>query len=147
MPSKSTYQFSDVEEKVLDAIKQGQDAALSAVRDAADAVASALPKVPEWVGSVTSSLPRLPEWADLGITPSIENLMAFSEKIWDSQRRFNQQLFEAVEPIGSQALAAARETAKAATLVSDAPAAPKTTASHTAKTTASHTPKTTTPKA
>src|SRR5580704_14779911 len=82
-----------VQEKVLDAIRQGQEATLTAVREVADAFTSALPKLPEWAESFTTSLPKMPEWAEaytakmpeMPTFPSFETLIGFSEKVWEGQ--------------------------------------------------------------
>ena len=114
--------LSVVQEKVLEAIRVGQEATLTAVRETTEAYTSAIPKVPEWAGAFTASLPRLPEWAeayvpkfpDFSVVPSYETLIGFTEKVWDAQREFNQRLYEALTPIGASTFAAAKETAKAA---------------------------------
>ena len=122
MPTTVAEQVTAVEDQVLDLIRQGQDTTLSVVREITGAITSALPKVPEWVDAFTASLPKFPDWAqsylpevpDQVTLPSIDNLVDFSEKVWDSQRQFNQKLIDTIAPVANQAMAAARETAKAA---------------------------------
>jgi hypothetical protein len=114
--------LSVVQEKVLEAIRAGQEATLNAVRETTEAYTSAIPKVPEWAEAFTSAMPRLPEWAeayvprfpDFSAVPSYERLIGFGEQVWDVQRQFNQDLYEALTPIGSSTFAAAKETVKAA---------------------------------
>nr|MDQ6948121.1 hypothetical protein [Actinomycetota bacterium] len=111
-----------VQEKVLDAIRVGQEATLTAVRETAEAFTTALPKMPEWAEAFTNAMPKLPEWAeaytpklpDLSVLPSFESLIGFTEKVWESQREFNLKLYEAIAPIGKSAFGAAKDTAKVA---------------------------------
>ena len=124
MPTKdqSYDTLNAVQEKVLEAIRVGQEATLTAVRETTEAYTSAIPKVPEWAEAFTSAMPRLPEWAeayvprfpDFSVVPNYESLIGFSEKVWDAQREFNHRLYDALTPIGSSTFAAAKETAKAA---------------------------------
>src|SRR5579884_496709 len=121
MPTTISEQVTAVEDQVLDLIHQGQDTALAAVRDIAHTLTSTLPKVPEWVESFAGSLPKFPEWVQSYVPnvpeqmslPDIDNVVDFYEKLWDSQRQFNQQVIDALTPIASSALSATRETAKA----------------------------------
>lgn len=121
MPTTINDQVIAVEDQVLDLIHQGQDTTLAAVRDIANTLTSALPKVPEWVESFAGSLPKFPEWVQSYVPnvpeqvtlPDVDNLVDFYEKVWDSQRKFNQKVIDAISPIADSALSAARETAKA----------------------------------
>jgi hypothetical protein len=143
MPNEaSAVQDTAMQDKVFDAIKQGQEATLSAVREAAEAFTTALPKVPEWVEAFTSSMPKMPEWAeayapklpDLPALPTFESIIGFSEKVWESQREFNMKLYDAIAPIGRSAFVAAKDTAKAAKpAVETAPKAEHATKTTSAK--------------
>lgn len=143
-PTASTDTASAVQEKVLDAIKVGQEATLTAVREAADAFTTALPKMPEWAEAFTTAMPKMPEWAEaytpklpnVSVLPSFEALIGFTEKMWESQREFNLKLYEAIAPIGRSAFGAAKDTAKAAKPAAD-----------NVKAAAEHTPRTTAAKA
>jgi hypothetical protein len=125
--------LSAVQEKILEAIRVGQEATLTAVRETT---------VPEWAEAFTSAMPRLPEWAeayvpkfpDFSVIPSYETLIGFTEKVWDAQRQFNQNLYEALTPIGASTFAAAKETAKAAKPAEDKARA---AGEHTPRTTSS----------
>jgi enoyl-CoA hydratase/carnithine racemase len=109
-----------VQEKVLDAIKVGQEATLTAVREVADAYSSSLPKLPEWAEAFSAAMPKLPEWAGaykpempaFPSLPSLATLIEFTEKVWEGQRDFNLKLYDAIAPIGRSAFEAAKDTAK-----------------------------------
>jgi hypothetical protein len=132
---------TEVQEKVLDAIKQGQEATLTAVKEVADAFTTALPKMPEWAEAFTTALPKLPDWAevytpklpDMPVVPSFEALIGFTEKVWEGQREFNLKLYEAIAPIGRSAFGAAKDTAKVAKPAAEAATKPE----HTPRTAAS----------
>jgi hypothetical protein len=155
MTNQTESEAIAVREKVLDATKQGQDATLSAVREATEAYTSALPKVPEWVEAFTSALPKMPDWAEAWAPklpdlpfPSFEGMIAFTQKVWESQRDFNMKLYEALTPIAASTFDAAKETAKVAKPPTDAAKTEhaKAAAEH-AKAAAEHTTRATSPKA
>lgn len=102
--------FHEAQEKLLDAVKVGQDATLAAVRHAADAFT---PKP-----SDTSVFPNF-------VLPNFETLIDFTEKLWENQREFNMSIYEAVAPIGRSTFGAAKDAAETA----------KATAEHTPRTT------------
>lgn len=111
-----------VQEKLLEAIRVGQEATLTAVRDAAEAFTTAVPKMPEWVEAMTTAMPKMPEWAggltsnlpDVAVLPSFETLIGFTETLWENQREFNLKFYDAIAPFGRSAFGAAKDTAKAA---------------------------------
>jgi hypothetical protein len=141
-PNQDT--ITAVQEKVLDAIKQGQEATLTTVREVAEAFTTTLPKVPEWTEAFSTALPKMPEWAEaytprvpeFPVLPSFEAIIGFTEKVWEAQRDFNMKLYEAIAPIGRSAFGAAKDTAKAAKPAADR-IPTKPVPEHTPKTAAS----------
>jgi hypothetical protein len=89
----ATEVISSVEDQVLEAVKQGQEAIVKAVRTWADASKSLIPDLPP--------LPfadQLPNTSDL-----VENAFAFVDKILASQREFASELLEAAKPVYANA--------------------------------------------
>ena len=87
----ATEVISSVEDQVLEAVKQGQEAIVKAVRTWADASKSLIPDLPP--------LPfadQLPNTSEL-----VENAFAFVDKILASQREFAGELLEAAKPVYS----------------------------------------------
>ena len=85
----ATEVISSVEDQVLEAVKQGQEAIVKAVRTWADASKSLIPDLPP--------LPfadQLPNTSEL-----VENAFAFVDKILASQREFASELLEAAKPV------------------------------------------------
>lgn len=78
-----------LQEQVLDAIKQSQDAALQAVSAWSESVAKLAPKLPD--------IPKLPI-ADVVPKPSelSEEFFEFAQELLASQRRFVEQLIAAL---------------------------------------------------
>ena len=91
---------TEVADKMLEAIKVGHEATLSAVSEATQAYASKLPDY----------------WS---VMPDFETLIDFSQELWERQREFNKNLYEALAPIGRTAFGAAKDTAKAAKTAAD----------------------------
>jgi hypothetical protein len=149
MTKESTYDtlnydtLTAVQDKVLEAIRVGQEATLTAVRETAEAFTTAVPRVPEWAEAFTSALPKPPEWAeayvpkvpDFSVLPSFQTVIGFTEKVWEAQRQFNLKLYEAIAPIGTSTFAAAKETVKATT--KPVPDQAKPAAEHTPRAAAS----------
>ena len=89
----ATEVISSVEDQVLEAVKQGQEAIVKAVRTWADASKSLIPDLPP--------LPfadQLPNTSEL-----VENAFAFVDKILASQREFANELLEAAKPVYANA--------------------------------------------
>ena len=106
--------IQEAQEKVLEAIRVGQEVTVSAVRDVAE-----------------SYTPKLP---DLSVLPSFETVIDFMEKMWESQRDFNKGLYEAIAPIGRSTFGAAKDAAESAKSAADhAKPAPEHTPRSTAK--------------
>ena len=77
-----------IEDQVLEAVKQGQEAVIKAVRTWAEAAEAALPDLPEL--PATEQLPRVADIVDHGF--------AFADKLIASQREFAAALLEAAKP-------------------------------------------------
>jgi hypothetical protein len=95
---------SEVQEKVLDSVKVGQQAIVDSVRSWATTTETYFSKLPELSSQATSVQP-----ADV-----FESTFAFTERLLASQRDFASQLFEATLPMTRAASAAAGAGANAA---------------------------------
>jgi hypothetical protein len=109
-----------VQEKLLEAVKVGQEASLNAVKEWVDAFSSIMPKLPEWTEAFTSIIPKTQEWSgstssqrvpDLFQLPSVDNLIGFTEQLWQRQREFNMNLYETIAPLGQSVFGAAKSSA------------------------------------
>ena len=93
-----------VQEQVLDAIKAGQDAVLSAVDTLADTT-----------GSITEKLPA-PPFADRLPKPQevVDSYFTFAQKLLANQKDFAIKLADAYRPASKSGVAGPKSTSKAA---------------------------------
>ena len=87
----AVLEITDVQDKVLDAVRTGQDAVVDAVKTVAD-------KLPSW-----SDLPytdRLPAPGEV-----VDRAFGYAEQVIDTQRDFAKNLVEALKLDGKQASA------------------------------------------
>ena len=112
MATDTSSTATEATDKMLEAIKVGHEATLSVMSDLTEAYASKLPDY----------------WSTM---PNFETLIDFSQELWERQREFNKNMYEAIAPIGRSAFGAAKDTAKAAKSATDhaKPAAEHTRAS------------------
>jgi hypothetical protein len=112
--ANATEMITSLEDQVLEAVKQGQEAIVKAVRTWADASKNLIPDLPP--------LPfadQLPATSEL-----IENAFAFADKILATQREFAAAVLDAAKPV----YAAADKSVKNGAPTKPAAAASKTTA-------------------
>jgi hypothetical protein len=87
----AVLEITDVQDKVLDAVRTGQDAVVDAVKTVAD-------KLPSW-----SELPytdQLPSPGDV-----VDRAFGYTEQVIDTQRDFAKKLVDALKPDGKPASA------------------------------------------
>lgn len=95
----AVLEITDVQDKVLDAVRTGQDAVVDAVKTVAD-------KLPSW-----SDLPytdQLPSPAEI-----VDRAFGYAEQVIDTQREFANKLVGALKLDGTPAKPAKTTSAKA----------------------------------
>ena len=85
----AVLEITDVQDKVLDAVRTGQDAVVDAVKTVAD---------------------KLPSWSDLPYTDQlpapgevVDRAFGYAEQVIDTQREFARKLVEALKLDGASA--------------------------------------------
>lgn len=102
--ANATDMIGSLEDQVLDAVRQSQDAVVKAVRTWADAGKNLVPELP--------ALPfadQLPSAKEL-----LEQAFDFADRLLATQREFASAVYEAAKPIWNDAAPAANGRASAA---------------------------------
>ncbi len=104
MPQDNPNDTTAVQDQVLEAIRESQEATVDACRT--------------WARTFTAVTPKV---AEAFATPKVDNYFGFAEKLWGYQRDFTVKLFEAAAEMGravpeaaNRASAASADRARAA---------------------------------
>ena len=100
----ATEVTQEIQDRVLDTVRVGQKGVIEFVRSWADTMEKTFSRLPEL--TLSNQPPRPGQ--------TFESTLAFTERLWASQREFASQLFEAAVPATRAASAAAGQTAQTA---------------------------------